>query len=119
MPKLVFSMKRRKSLCQKYSKIESVGWFMYIFTECRKDLCKKWYSLQSVGRVCVKNTAILRVWDDWAFMYIFTECRKDLNKKMVFSMKCRKSLCQKYGKIKSVGWFMYIFMECRKDLCKK
>ena len=38
--------------------------------------------------------------------------------KLVFSMKCRKSLCQKYSKIKSVGWFMYIFTECRKDLCK-
>ena len=46
---------------------------------------------------------------------LFTECMQ----KMVFSMKCKKSLCQKYSKIKSVGRFMYIFMECRKDLCKK
>ena len=47
MYKMLFSTKcySRKNLCQKYSNIESVGRFMFIFTECRKDLCKKWYFL--------------------------------------------------------------------------
>ena len=39
--------------------------------------------------------------------------------RMVFSTKCRKSLCQKYGKIKRVASSMYIFVKCRKDLLKK
>ena len=50
-------------MSQKYGNIESVGRFVYIFTECRKDLCQNWCFLRSVGRVCVKNTAKLRVWD--------------------------------------------------------
>ena len=36
-PKIVFSMKCRKSLCLKNTTILR---FMYIFTECRKDLCQ-------------------------------------------------------------------------------
>ena len=59
---MVFSTKCRKSLCQKYSNIESVGRFMFIFMECRKDLSKKWCFLRSVGRVCVENMAKLSVW---------------------------------------------------------
>ena len=51
MQKMVFSTKCRKSLCQKYGRIESVGWFMYILTEC---LSKKWCFLQSIGKVCQK-----------------------------------------------------------------
>ena len=43
-------------MSRKYSNIESVGRFMYIFTECRKDLCKKMvFSMK-----CRKNLSKIR-----------------------------------------------------------
>ena len=69
-------------MSRKYSNIESVGRFMYIFMEYRKDLCKKWCFLRSVGRICQKYGKIESV---ASFMYIFVKYRKDLLKKMVFA----------------------------------
>ena len=78
MPKMIFSMKCRKSLYQKYGKGKSVGRAMYIF----------------IGRIYAKND---EVYVQYAIIHGFG----------AYFIKCKKNLCQKYGKIKSVGISMY------------
>ena len=110
MPKMVFSMKCRKSLCLKNTTILR---FMYIFTECRKDLYQNVFSMKCRKSLCQKYDNIESRGSSIHRM------KEGFMPKIVFSMKCRKSLSQKYDNIESVGRFMYILTECRKDLCQK
>ena len=59
---MVFSMKCKKSLCQKYSKIKREGSCTYLWNVGR-IYAKMVFSMKCRKSLCLENTAILRVWE--------------------------------------------------------